>query len=72
MSDRVQTHYPQCWRSHLDCAIHAVEMLAEGAEVVLLDVLATDDEDPNALEMKHRLHLLGFADLDLIDHAEET
>ena len=60
MADTISTHWAGCWKSHPDCAIHAVEQLAEGAEVLMLDALARDDADPNALEMKYRLWLFGF------------
>lgn len=65
------THWRGCWRSHDDCCEAAVEFLAEGAEVLMLDVLANDDQDPNALEMQHRLRTLGFTDTEQFDGSGE-
>lgn len=60
-------HNGTCWRYHPFCAVQAVEFLAEGAEVLMSDVLDVDDADPNALEMRHRLHVLGFTQTDPAD-----
>ena len=68
---KLGTHWHGCWKAHDDCCEEAVKFLAEGAEALMLDVLADDDEDPNALEMRHRLHLLGFTQTELIDGGED-
>lgn len=56
------THWASCWREpgHRLCALGAVEELAVGAEVLMLDVLGADPADPNALEMRHRLRARGL------------
>jgi hypothetical protein len=58
--ERVSTHWFGCWRAHDVCARKAVEFLAEGAMLVMIETLAAEPDDPNGRELEHRFKQLDI------------
>lgn len=57
---RSGTHWVGCWRAHDGCARKAVEFLAEGAMILMIETYVRDPDDPNGREMEHRFALLDI------------